>query len=81
MVTLEMRRENALRRAHEERVRPIRLGRRQYVVASSSRPGEGYVIHVDDDHTVACTCPAAEWDFPCKHAAAVEELETATSAA
>lgn len=75
MVTLEIRLENAVRRAHEERVRPIRLDRGQYIVASSSRAGHGYVVHVDREQGVACTCPAAEWDFPCKHAAAVQELE------
>ncbi len=75
MMTLEQRQQNASRRAHNELVRPIRLGRGQYVVASSSVPGHGYVVHVDTDRTVACSCPAAQWDFPCKHAAAVLALE------
>jgi uncharacterized Zn finger protein len=46
-----------------------------YLVASSSRPGHGYLVHVDADGTIGCTCPAAEWDFPCKHAASVQQLE------
>ncbi len=74
-MTVEMRIENAARRARDERVRPIQLDRGQYIVASSSQPGHGYVIHVDTDGTVACSCPAAQWEFPCKHAAAVRELE------
>ena len=75
MMSLETRWVNAERRAHEERVRPIRLGQGQYLVASSSHPGHGYTVHVDTDGTVACGCPAAQWDFPCKHAIAVRELE------
>jgi uncharacterized Zn finger protein len=75
MATIEMRLENAARRVREERVRPIRLGRGMYLVASSSRPGHGYLVHVDADGTIDCTCPAAEWDFPCKHAASVQQLE------
>ena len=74
-MTTEMRLENAARRAHDERVRPIRLGTGQYVVASSSQPGHGYVVYVDGDGTVACNCPAAQWDNPCKHAVAVRLLE------
>lgn len=73
--TIEMRLENATRRVNEEQVRPIRLGHGQYLVASSSHMGHGYAVHVDDDGTVACTCPAAQWDFPCKHAVAVQLLE------
>lgn len=79
MMTLDMREENAYRRAVEERVRPIRLDQGQYVVASSTHPGHGYVIHVDTDGTIACSCPAAQWDFPCKHARAVRELEQQTA--
>ena len=75
IMTTEMRVENAARRAHEEQVRPIRLGPARYVGASSSQPGHGYVIYVDTDGTVACSCPAAQWDVPCKHAAAVRQLE------
>ena len=75
MATIEMRLENAARRVREERVRPIRLGRGMYLVASSSLPGHGYLVHVDADGTIACTCPAAQWDFPCKHAASVRPLE------
>ena len=75
MTTLETRLQNAARRVREERVRPIRLGRATYLVASSSRPGHGYLVHVDADGTVACTCPAAQWDFPCKHAESVRRLE------
>ena len=78
MATLETRLDNAERRASEERVRPIRLGRGQYLVASSSRPGHGYVVHVHDAH-VDCSCPAAEWDLPCKHAVAVRHLEQVAS--
>ena len=81
MATIEMRLENAARRVHEERVRPIRLGRGMYLVASSSRPGHGYLVHVDADGAIGCTCPAAEWDFPCKHAASVRQLEQQGTAA
>ena len=75
MMTIEMREENALRRAHCERVRPIRLDRGRYLVASSTQRGHGYLVHVDTDGTIACDCPAAQWEFPCKHASAVRELE------
>ena len=75
MMTLERREENAQRRVAEERVRPIRLGKGQYIVASSTHAGHGYVVHVDHDGTIACSCPAAQWEFPCKHASAVRELE------
>lgn len=75
MATIETRLENAARRVREERVRPIRLGRATYLVASSSLPGHGYLVHVDPDGTIACTCPAAQWDFPCKHAHSVRQLE------
>jgi uncharacterized Zn finger protein len=75
MMTTEMRLENAARRARDERVRPVRLGPGQYVVASSSQPGHGYVVYVDTDGAVACNCPAAQWDNPCKHAVAVQLLE------
>ena len=75
MTTIETRWENAARRVREERVRPIRLGRGTYLVASSSRAGHGYLVHVDADGAVACTCPAAQWDFPCKHAESVRQLE------
>jgi len=75
MMTIATRTKNAARRAHDERVRPIRLGPGQYIVASSSQPGHGYVIYVDEDGTVACNCPAGQWDVPCKHAAAVQLLE------
>ena len=75
MITMDARVDNAERRARDERVRPIRLGPGQYIVASSSLPGHGYVVRVDSDDTVACTCPAAQWDFPCKHAVAVRQLE------
>lgn len=75
MATIEMRLENAVRRVHDERVRPIHVGRGQYLVASSSQAGHGYAVYVDTDGTVACNCPAAQWDFPCKHAAAVQLLE------
>lgn len=75
MMTIEMREHNALRRAHDERVRPIRLDRGRYLVASSTLPGHGYMVHVDTDGTIACDCPAAQWEFPCKHASAVRELE------
>src|SRR5919204_260838 len=51
------------------------------LVASSSRPGHGYLVHVDLDGTIGCTCPAAEWDFPCKHAASVRQLELQSTAA
>ncbi len=74
-MTVEQRIDNAARRAREEQVRPIRVTRGQYVVASSSHPGQGYLVHLDTDGTVACTCPAAQWDFPCKHAVAVQEIE------
>ena len=80
MMTLEMREENALRRAAEERVRPIRLGKGQYIVASSTHRAHGYVVHVDADGTISCNCPAAQWEFPCKHASAVRELEEQASA-
>ena len=81
MATLETRLENAARRVCEERVRPIRLGRGMYLVASSSLAGHGYLVHVDVDGTIACTCPAAQWDFPCKHAASVRQLEQQATAA
>ena len=81
MATIEMRLENAARRVREERVRPIRLGRGTYLVASSSLPGHGYLVHVDADGTIGCTCPAAEWDLPCKHAASVRQLEQQGTAA
>ncbi len=79
-MTVEQRIENAARRVREEQVRPIRIthgqhARGQYVVASSSHPGQGYLVHIDTDGTVACTCPAAQWDVPCKHAVAVQEIE------
>jgi hypothetical protein len=75
MATIEMRLENAARRVREELVRPIRLGRGTYLVASSSQAGHGYLVHVDANGTLACTCPAAQWEFPCKHAEAVRQLE------
>jgi uncharacterized Zn finger protein len=52
-----------------------------YLVASSSRPGHGYLVHVDADGTIACTCPAAQWEFPCKHAASVRQFEQQGTAA
>jgi uncharacterized Zn finger protein len=52
-----------------------------YLVASSSLAGHGYLVHVDVDGTIACTCPAAQWDFPCKHAASVRQLEQQATAA
>lgn len=75
MATVEMRLENAVRRALDEHVRPIHVGQGQYLVASSSQPGQGYAVYVDGDGTVACSCPAAQWDVPCKHAVAVQLLE------
>ena len=75
MMTIEERAAKAARRAAEERVRPVLVAEGHYLVASSSQPGHGYLVHVDIDGTVACTCPAAQWDYPCKHAAAVRRLE------
>jgi len=75
MATIEARLENAARRVREDLLRPIRLGRATYLVASSSCPGHGYLVHVDAGGTIACTCPAAQWDFPCKHAESVRQLE------
>jgi uncharacterized Zn finger protein len=80
MITLEARVENAWKRADQERVRPIRLRRDQYLVASSSRPGHGYLVYVDEGQVV-CSCPAAEWSLPCKHVAAVTALEQMALAA
>ena len=74
MATIETRLENAERRASEEKVRPIRLGEAQYLVASSSHPGGGYLVHLDSNGDIHCTCPAAQWEFPCKHATAVGRL-------
>jgi hypothetical protein len=74
-MTIELREERAAERAREERVRPIRLDAGRYIVASSTHSGHGYVVYVDTDGTVVCSCPAAQWEFPCKHAAAVRRLE------
>ncbi|HZS90418.1 MAG TPA: SWIM zinc finger family protein [Chloroflexota bacterium] len=74
-MTIDMREERAAERAREERVRPIRLDKGRYLVASSTHGGHGYVVYVDTDGTVVCSCPAAQWEFPCKHAAAVRDLE------
>ena len=75
MATTEMRLQNAVRRVYDERVRPIHVGRGQYLVASSTQPGQGYAVYVDGDGTVSCSCTAAQWDVPCKHAVAVQLLE------
>lgn len=79
-MTVEQREENARRRVRDERVRPVYIGNGRYVVASSSRPGKGYVVDVDVDErdgALSCTCPAAQWDYPCKHTAAVRLLRAA----
>jgi len=82
-MTVEQRQENACRRVRDEHVRPVYIGDGRYVVASSSRPGKGYVVDIDmseDGGTLSCTCPAAQWDYPCKHAAAVRLLRESPSA-
>jgi hypothetical protein len=80
MMSVEMREERAVERARDERVRPISLGEGRYLVASSTFRGHGYVVYVDTDGTVVCSCPAAQWEFPCKHAAAVRDLEQRSAA-
>lgn len=77
MATLEERLQKAHQRAHSEHVRPIQLEHGTFLVASSSHPGHGYLVHVDTDGATLCSCPAAQWEFPCKHAAAVQELRCA----
>ena len=74
MATLEVRWDNALRRAAVEHVRPIGVGRGTYVVASSAVPVRGYLVRLLPDGRITCTCPAGQWAFPCKHAAAVSML-------
>ncbi len=79
-MTVEQREEKARQRVRAERVRPVYIGDGRYVVASSSRPGKGYFVDVDISEAggaLSCTCPAAQWDYPCKHAAAVRLLRVA----
>jgi uncharacterized Zn finger protein len=77
MMTVDEREERAGARVAEERVRPIALEDGSYLVASSSVAGRGYRVYVDPDGTaISCTCPAGNWQWPCKHAAAVRQLRS-----
>ncbi len=74
-MALDQRQEQAIRNAisKAQKAQPavIRLGVEWFAVASASKPGTGYMVHLYTDGGTTCSCRAAEQGTYCFHRAAV----------